>query len=290
MSFETHIAGGLTTLCRCWAVTRRDGVVLGFTDHDAALAFDGVTFRPGGGLSASALQSGVGLAVDNGEALGALGDDRVTARDIEAGLYDGAEVRGWIVNWADVGERRVVFRGSIGEVTRSGGAFRAELRGLTEALGRAMGRVFQKPCSAVLGDARCRFDAGQPGYFLEVAVEAVGEARVLRWTDGGGFEDGWFADGVLRVLDGSAAGEVALVGQDETVKGQCVVTLRTALRGVLSAGDRVRVEAGCDKRMETCRLKFANLANFQGFPDIPGEDWMMAVPRSGNANSGGSRR
>jgi uncharacterized phage protein (TIGR02218 family) len=69
-----------------------------------------------------------------------------------------------------------------------------------------------------------------------------------------------------------------------------VVTLRTALRGVLSAGDRVRVEAGCDKRMESCRLKFANLANFQGFPDIPGEDWMMAVPRSGNPNSGGSRR
>lgn len=290
MSFETHIAEGLTTLCRCWAVTRRDGAVLGFTEHDGVLAFDGVTFRPGGGLSASALQSGVGLAVDNGEALGALGDDRVTARDIEAGLFDGAEVRGWIVNWADVEERRVLFRGSIGEVTRSGGAFRAELRGLTEALGRPMGRVFQKPCSAVLGDARCRFDVGQPGYFLEVAVEAVDEARVLRWTDGGGFEDEWFADGVVRVLDGAAAGEVALVAQDESGAGARVVTLRTALRGVLSAGDRVRVEAGCDKRMETCRLKFANLANFQGFPDIPGEDWMMAVPRSGNANSGGSRR
>jgi hypothetical protein len=42
--------------------------------------------------------------------------------------------------------------------------------------------------------------------------------------------------------------------------------------------------------METCRLKFNNLLNYRGFPDLPGEDWMMAVPRSDGANGGGSRR
>jgi hypothetical protein len=31
-------------LCRCWSLTRRDGLVLGFTDHDRALAFDGIGF------------------------------------------------------------------------------------------------------------------------------------------------------------------------------------------------------------------------------------------------------
>ncbi len=289
-AFADHVAGGLTTLCRCWAVTRGDGVTLGFTDHDGALAFEGIDFRPGGGLSASALQSGVGLAVDNGEALGVLGDDRVTDMDIEAGLYDGAEVRGWIVNWAAPDVRRVLFRGSIGEITRSGQAFRAELRGLTEALGRPLGRVYQKPCSAVLGDATCRFDLGLPGYAFEGTVAAIEAARVVRWPDGGGFEDGWFTGGVLRVLDGAAAGETALVASDERIGGDRVVGLRTVLRGTLTPGDRVRVEAGCDKRLETCRLKFANLQNFQGFPDIPGEDWMMAVPRSSRANGGGSRR
>jgi uncharacterized phage protein (TIGR02218 family) len=58
----------------------------------------------------------------------------------------------------------------------------------------------------------------------------------------------------------------------------------------LAVGDRVRLTAGCDKRMETCRLKFNNFLNFQGFPDLPGEDWVMAVPKKGNANTGGSRR
>ena len=59
------------------------------------------------------------------------------------------------------------------------------------------------------------------------------------------------------------------------------------LRAEIAAGDLVRLEAGCDKRMETCRLKFANILNFQGFPDIPGEDWVMAYPGRGSAPSDG---
>ena len=31
--------------------------------------------------------------------------------------------------------------------------------------------------------------------------------------------------------------------------------------------------AGCDKRRETCRDKFANILNFQGFPFMPGSDF-----------------
>jgi uncharacterized phage protein (TIGR02218 family) len=52
----------------------------------------------------------------------------------------------------------------------------------------------------------------------------------------------------------------------------------------------VRIEAGCDRRAKTCRLKFANFDNFRGFPDIPGEDWLVSYPVRGKGNSGGSRR
>ena len=31
---QARLDGGATTLCRCWRVRRRDGVELGFTDHD----------------------------------------------------------------------------------------------------------------------------------------------------------------------------------------------------------------------------------------------------------------
>ncbi|MEZ5853946.1 MAG: phage BR0599 family protein [Hyphomicrobiaceae bacterium] len=31
-----------------------------------------------------------------------------------------------------------------------------------------------------------------------------------------------------------------------------------------------RLRRGCDKRLETCRTKFANAANHRGFPHMPG--------------------
>jgi len=49
-------------------------------------------------------------------------------------------------------------------------------------------------------------------------------------------------------------------------------------------------DATCDKRWATCRATFGNGANFQGFPDIPGDDFLTAVPVQGGRNDGGSRR
>ena len=47
---------------------------------------------------------------------------------------------------------------------------------------------------------------------------------------------------------------------------------------------------GCDKRWATCVGVFANGINFQGFPDIPGEDFLTAYPAEGGRHDGGTRR
>ena len=36
-ALTAHLSGNLTTLCHCWRLTRRDGAVTGFTDHDRVL-------------------------------------------------------------------------------------------------------------------------------------------------------------------------------------------------------------------------------------------------------------
>lgn len=289
-AFKAHIETGRTTLCRCWGVTRTDGVQFGFTDHDCALAFEGLSFRPDSGLTARALQQGTGLAVDNSEVMGVLSDAAIREADISAGRFDGAEVRAWLVNWADPDVRWLQFRGSLGEIRRAGGAFHAELRGLTEMLNTPQGRVFQKPCTAVLGDAACRFDMTRPGYRAEAAAETVEDRRRFFWNSLPGYEPGWFQRGRLTVMTGAAAGLWGVIKQDRAEDGARVIGLWEPLGLEIAPGDLIRLDPGCDKRAETCRLKFANLLNYQGFPDIPGEDWMIAVPRSTNANTGGSRR
>ncbi|MDP5347411.1 MAG: DUF2163 domain-containing protein [Paracoccaceae bacterium] len=287
-----HLAGGLTTLCHAWAVTRTDGTVFGFTDHDRDLTFEGMTFRADSGLSARALQQGTGLSVDNTEALGLLSDAGLSEADIVAGRFDGAEVRCWRVNWADPAQRLMQFRGTIGELQRNGASFTAELRGLTEALNRPLGRIFQKPCTAVLGDAACRVDLSAPDHSLTLSVATVEGACILQLAGAGAaaLPHGWFRRGRLLVLDGAATGLQGTIKRDSPQGSQREIELWEPLRAPLAPGDSLRLQAGCDKRFATCRDKFANLVNFQGFPDLPGDDWRIVDPALSGRLRGGSRR
>lgn len=284
----SHLETGITTVCHAWEILRKDGVWFGFTDHDTDLEFGGKTYKANSGLTARALQQTTGLSVDNTEAVGALSDLAVSEEDILAGRFDGAALTGWQLNWAKPEDRLVAFRGTLGEITRSGGAFQAELRGLTEALNQPQGRAFQRSCPAILGDAQCGFDLLQSGYSIEMQVESVVGNRVLSFAGLSGFEDRWFEKGRMIVLSGSAKGVIGIIKNDRIGPDERKVELWQAVGPVLRAGDLIRLEAGCDKRAETCRLKFGNFLNFRGFPDLPGEDWLTSYPASSKINDGGS--
>ena len=87
-SLQAALDSGATHLARCWKLDRRDGVAMGFTDHDLDLSFDGVVFESDSGLSSSALETVTGLANDTHEVSGALKSDRITETDISMGRYD----------------------------------------------------------------------------------------------------------------------------------------------------------------------------------------------------------
>jgi uncharacterized phage protein (TIGR02218 family) len=50
------------------------------------------------------------------------------------------------------------------------------------------------------------------------------------------------------------------------------ITLREPPAFAASAGTRVELSEGCDRRFETCKTRFANAINFQGEPHLPGND------------------
>lgn len=265
-----------TKIARAWSITRADGMVLGFTDHDAPLRFQGLDFRPEAGLSAQAVVQGAGLSVDNTEAIGALSDGAITEADILAGRWDGAELCQWEVDWSDPDQNRLIFRGHLGEVSRSGGAFKAELRGLSEPLNQPVGRVFHPRCTAVLGDAMCKADLDRPGLSVQARVLSV-DGATLRLSGLDGIEDRWFERGAVQFLDGAARDIRRHVKNDRALPGGLrEVELWTEPGEAPATGDRVRVVAGCDKSAGMCRLKFGNYLNFRGFPHLPEEDWLMA--------------
>lgn len=273
-----HLATGSTTVCRAWTVQRRDGVVMGFTDHDRDLVVDGVTCRADTGLTARALQQTTGMSVDNSEAIGALSDAAITEAEILAGRFDGAVVRSFLVNWAAPEDWVELFRGFFGEITRSGSMFRAELRGLSEALNRPQGYSYQQNCSAILGDARCGFDVSAAGFFAERQVEVVTDGRVFEFAAFGGFEHRWFEYGRFEMLTGEAAGLVGMVKVDRLEGTARRIELWQSINATIQPGDSFRVTAGCNKTAGVCGSKFGNFLNFRGFPHIPGDDWLASYP------------
>lgn len=217
-----------------------------------------------------------------------LSDARISEADINAGLYDGADVTIWLVNWQDVTARKVLFKGHLGEIRRSGIGFEAELRGLTEALNQPQGRVFQSQCAAVLGNAACGLDLTDPAFASQRAIEVITDRQRLQWSDFSGYDSGWFTGGRLQVLDGAGGSLSAWIKADYEQGGARVMDLWEPLRAEVRTGDQVLLQAGCDKTSATCAEKFNNIVNFQGFPYVPGEDWFISVPASSGQNDGGA--
>lgn len=284
-----HLASGTTTVCRAWTLLRRDGTILGFTDHDRDIEVDGVLCRADTGITARVLQQTTGLSVDNTEAFGALSAASISESDLIAGRFDGAEVRAYLVNWQQPEDFIEQFRGYLGEITRSGGAFKAELRGLSERLNRPHGMAYTPLCSAVLGDSRCRFDLDQPGFTVTATVETVHDGTGFGLSGVTAFDDHWFEGGRFEVRSGAAAGLVGVVKNDRQDNTGRRIDLWQSIAAEVVAGDLVTLRAGCDKRPATCRLKFGNFLNFRGFPHIPGEDWLASYPVPERAASAARR-
>jgi uncharacterized phage protein (TIGR02218 family) len=286
MSLIDHLKTGSTTVCRAWQVRRQDGRILGFTDHDEDLQFDGVTFLARTGFTSSALQQTTGLSVDNTEAVGALSDDAISEIDIQAGRFDNAEVIIFLVNWQDVTERKILFKGSFGEITRKKGEFHVELRSFSEALNRPTGNVIQPECSAVLGDMRCKVDVESPAFRLECEIVGVDEGAALSLLGGQSFPKNWFSHGTAVAVSGIAYGLRAVVKSDHpTELGRSLEFLRN-FPILPEVGDRLILTAGCDHRASTCKSKFSNFLNFRGFPHVPGNDWLRAAPKARASTSG----
>ncbi|KMO27116.1 DUF2163 domain-containing protein [Methylobacterium aquaticum] len=281
------LASGVTTLCQCWIVTRTDGLRLGFTDHDEDLTVDGVTCSAESGATGTALEQGTGLSADSLEIVGALTSGRLAEAELARGLFDGAAVAVWRVDWASPADRVLVLSGTIGEVARGPTAFTAEVRGLADRLNQPRGRVYQRSCDALLGDARCRVDATAPAMRGSGTVATVRSARSLIASGLAAYASRWFEAGRLVWTSGANAGAACEVQAHVRLGPLAILDLWEPMPAPIVAGDAFQVVAGCDKSLASCRDKFANVLNFRGFPDLPGNDYAVAYAVQGADNDGG---
>jgi len=267
------LAEEASTLATCWRLQRRDGVLVALTTHDRDLEVDGIRYRANGGLTASAVMESGDLAVDNLEVAGVLSSGGLPAADLVQGRFDGARVDIFLVDWrAPEAGSLLIKRGTLGTVTREDGAFRADLRGLSDTLKRSAVEAYSATCRAELGDRRCK--RGLNDFEREAEIENVIDAITFDAGALAGDPDGWYDVGRIRWHLGANAGLVS------DIRGSAAgrITLFRAPPEPMTPGDVFTITAGCIKTLAICDSKFDNVANFRGDPFVPGTDAVLDFP------------
>lgn len=266
---QAHYEGDKHTLARLWKLTRSDGQVFAFTDHDASITYDAVTYAPSSVFDASTIDTSADLNVDNLEAKGLLDNEGITSEELEAGIWDGAEVEIVEVNYEDLtmGHNPLRF-GTIGEVERAGLTYKAELRGLMHKMQNSICRTVKPSCDATLGDDRCGVDLEALRVSGEVTVATSN--RVFT-TDVTGSNT--YTYGVLTWTTGLNDGLSMEVKSHATA----VMTLQLAMPYLVQVGDEFTITPGCDKTKAICIATFDNVINFRGFSFVPGQDKVLLI-------------
>ncbi|OYX12459.1 MAG: beta tubulin [Rhizobiales bacterium 32-66-8] len=285
-ALQALLQEGATTLAHGWRLSRRDGVVLGFTDHDRDLVLAGLRFHAASGIAGSESAQELGLAVSGAELSGALSAEILSEADLSAGRFDGAMIDHLLIDWTSPETHLLLRRAQLGEVRREGGAFTVELRALSDALGQTRGRLFGALCDADLGDARCGVSLAD--HAATGTVTAVAGALQIAIAGLGDAPDGSFTQGRLAFTSGANAGLAVEVKRHARADSGGILDLWQRPPEAVAAGDGVRLTAGCDKRFSTCRDRFANALNFRGCPHMPGNDFVMAIAVPGEGGHDGS--
>lgn len=275
-ALQAKLDQGVTTLAWCWVLSRRDGLVAGFTDHDEPLIVDGTSCEPESGFSPGDHQAPGDFAPTRGTVYGVVESDRILASDIDNGLWDQARVQVLRVDWTEPDLFYAAFTGEIGAIRRTQSAFEAEISGLSAGLDRQVGSVFARSCDAELGDARCGVDlvAGLQVPAIIVDTPAPGLIEVSGVSDQ---PAGGFTFGVCAWSTGGNGGARSRITRHSQLGSQTLIEIDPAPALTPEAGDEVLLTVGCDKQFPTCVSKFSNGVNFRGCPHMPGND-VLARP------------
>ncbi len=270
----THLAQERTNLCMCWKITRRDGTILGFTDYHENLTIGGLVYRSQAGMVRATAVSGTSdLGVANADIETVLDSDAIDREDLQAGLFDYADVRISLVNYDAPDAWQIkLLRGRLGEVSMGRSTARAELRSLTELLKQRIGRTHEVACVYELGDAKCGVDLDD--YLIEGNISHV--INQHRFRDSFLSEDNnWFNQGKVTFVSGNCIGLSMEIQRYQSSNQNFILSLDMPYP--LQVGDAYQATPGCNKRWRTCVDKFEN-QNFSGWPFIPGSDYVVQFP------------
>lgn len=280
---------GTTSLCIFLSIIARDGTTLRVCNATRNKILGGETYYAYP-VAPSRLQATNGLKADNLEVT-AIYSELFNSATLRQKKWSGARVEYKVMNYRDpsmgYAERRVGF---LGKTSVGDRAATPELMSLSSRLDQPIGRTFQADCDVVeLGDARCGINlAGNTATGYRITIAAHVSAVLNRQQFSVAFDenikpaepvvtivpDAFYERGRVEFNSGANEGvEAQILGNDGNG-----LTLYLPVFKNIATNDQLTLIAGCNRKIATCRDRFANGINFRGFFMLPGRDALLKIP------------
>jgi uncharacterized phage protein (TIGR02218 family) len=274
---KDHLAGNVTTLCTIVKLTRTDGLVVAYASHSRPITFNSVTYNPST-IELTTPTVSVGLEPNTYQIQGAF-DDYITKKDVEDGLWRGAEVLREVVNYFDLTMLSTdIIRGYVGKATPNGGAFVIDVNSISVKLGQAVGDIVQST------DRRRRLDevlSDISSYTHAGTVKSVTSNRKFK-IDYVQPSANYFRYGLIQWASGANDGLEAQIKSSTTTDSgtRTEIELQKSMPNAVAVNDVGGFIMGYDgARASATALGVEAIESFDAEPDMMPTDTLIQYPQ-----------
>ena len=289
-ALQTMLNGTEITPAFCLKITRKDGVVVAFTTHDADLVVSGVTYKSKASFTPSAIKWSNRIE-DNNAMINGLIDveflgSTILAEDLRIGVYSNATYIYFLTDWTNTANITVLKEGKIASVVPNGTEYNAELRNMFAPIVKTpIVQACAIACNAELGDARCGFALGADTGTIDYN-NSMYELGCSTFTySGPGDPEVELVGGVFQFTSGDYTWfKNQIKSYDDVTK---LFTLVRPFPQVDEPFWDFRAYEGCPKTFAACRDRFNNIVNFRGFPHVPTKNKTMKGSAASTGDNSG---
>lgn len=248
-------------------ITRRDGKVLRMVDLDVDSSVAGEVYISSGGQERSAIELVTGLNSDNVDLKGIYDSQIIDETELLAGAFNFADVEIFLaVHNNPSTEKIVLLKGYFGQFSYDMGKFTLEVNVYNYGFANNIGAVTSPTSRSLLGSPR--EPLALSAYQMTTTVTGIlgpGSLQV------GAVVPTAYEGGIGLFTSGSAGG----IEIEVRSAGSNVLGLYLPMAVLPQIGDTILLTQGYDGTKYECQTKFNNLINFNGEPDLPGQDEFM---------------
>ena len=271
-NLKAHYAEHITTIARCWKITRTDAVEFNFTDHDSDIVYDGDAYKSLESGQTTAMSAKDDMSVDVFDIEIVLSASGIDGDDVKAKLFDHATIWVFELDYTTISDGVITLAyGRVGEIELFENYVRVEFRSLSEELKKNIGRSYLNECDAQFGDSRCGLDLDSEGYTSIGTVNVVTDRANFSTSGAGGAS---YTNGRIEFTSGANDGLTMEIKSWSS--NNMVLVLPMPFNP--ANGDAYKAYYGCGKTLAICRDTYDNVVNYRGFPHLPGTDAMLDYP------------